>query len=280
MAQRCPLIICLLCLTILPLAAALPAAAQIAAKQQRKQQEVINGIERIVEQVREQHGLTIVYRDLAKESFSRKRLEFKEAEVRDYPRVYRYIKVLQEELAKYPPGFFDADKLQRIYILKSIFNEEKNAQGIYDYRAKVMFLDFGRKFGGVLAQRHNIHHEIFHVIDTNSFFWTQKEAWEDLNDPAFKYVRKGKVIIDPVKNDANYFAPNRKGFVTYYAMMSPYEDKAEVFACLFIPAQNRLIHKWAKKDRILQKKIDYIKDFLKFYSSGAIDDAFLENLAQ
>ncbi|MBZ0167223.1 MAG: hypothetical protein K8I00_10495, partial [Candidatus Omnitrophica bacterium] len=113
---------------------------------------------------------------------------------------------------------------------------------------------------------------------TNSFYWQGKVDWEDLNAPDFEYIKKGKVHIDSEPNEANYFAPTRKGFVTYYAMMTPHEDKAEVFACLFVRSQNRLIHRWAEKDSILRKKIQYIKDFLNTYSDGAIDDQYLSDL--
>ena len=115
-------------------------------------------------------------------------------------------------------------------------------------------------------------------LDTNSFYWQEKVGWEELNASDFEYVRKGKVHVDPEPNQANYFAPTRKGFVTYYAMMSPYEDKAEVFACLFVRSQSRLIQRWAAKDDILQKKISYLKQFLNIYTDGTINEDYFTRL--
>ncbi|MCA9404159.1 MAG: hypothetical protein KC897_10280 [Candidatus Omnitrophica bacterium] len=224
------------------------------------------------------HRVGIEFENIEPEGVDRTQISFSEASPKDYGRVYRYLLLLQEELNKYPPNFLRPAQLESIYLVKSLFKEDKNAQGLYDYRHKIIFFDFARQYGGEMAQRHNIHHEFFHVIDTNSFYWQEKVGWEELNAPDFKYVRKGKVHVDPERNQANYFAPTRKGFVTYYAMMSPYEDKAEVFACLFVRSQSRLIHRWAAKDDILHKKITYLKQFLKIYTDGAISEDYFTAL--
>ncbi|MCA9394729.1 MAG: hypothetical protein KC900_11025 [Candidatus Omnitrophica bacterium] len=244
----------------------------------RQQQSLRQDILRIIEQVRSDHRVGIEFENLDPDDIDQTQISLREAAPKDYGRVYRFLLLLQEELNKYPPNFLRPAQLESIYLVKSLFREDKNAQGIYDYRHKIIFFDFARQYGGEMAQRHNIHHEFFHVIDTNSFYWQEKVGWEELNASDFEYVRKGKVHVDPEPNQANYFAPTRKGFVTYYAMMSPYEDKAEVFACLFVRSQSRLIQRWAAKDDILQKKISYLKQFLNIYTDGTINEDYFTRL--
>lgn len=282
MAERCQALgilffLCLLCLVPARSASA-GAEGEFLPQLSRPQLIFRNKILKIVEQVREEHHLDVKFEDLDRERFQRESLVFREAEPQDYGRMYRFLSLLHDELQKYPPGFLRPRQLQVIYLVKGLFNDDKNAQGIYDYRNKIIFFDFARQFGGELAQRHNIHHEFFHVIDTNSFYWQGKEDWEDLNPPGFQYAGKGKVHIDPERNESNYFAPNKKGFVTYYAMMSPFEDKAEVFACLFVRSQNKLIHRWAEKDRILRRKIAFIQEFLTAYTDGVVNEEYFSRL--
>ena len=45
------------------------------------------------------------------------------------------------------------------------------------------------------------------------------------------------------------------GFVTYYAMESPAEDRAELFAALMIASQRRVVRRWMEKDPVLRQKV-------------------------
>lgn len=234
-------------------------------------------IEETVQRLKQSHGLQCIYRNIDP-ALKNSGLIFTEAEIADYQRLYEYVHIFDEEIQKYPADFFKNDYVKEVYFVKKLFHQENDAEGLYDYRKKVVFFDFATQRGGSQVARHNIHHEIFHILDTNTFSW-KDEDWEDLNDPDFKYIKTGKVFIDrEKKNEVNYFAPQRKGFVTYYAMTSAYEDRAEVYACLFIKSQSRLIHQWAKKDPILAKKIEYIMRFLQNYSKGQIDQRYFTSL--
>ncbi|MGE0267417.1 MAG: putative zinc-binding metallopeptidase [Candidatus Omnitrophota bacterium] len=234
-------------------------------------------IDAVILRLKQSYGIQFCYYGIDKAGFKDGDMAFEEADMSDYKRLYRYIQIFDEEIQKYPADFFRQENLKEIYFVKRLFHKENNAEGLYDYRKKIIFFDFASQGGGMLVARHNIHHEIFHALDTNTFNWKEQD-WEDLNEPDFEYVKTGKVFIGGEKNESNYFAPHRKGFVTYYAMKSAYEDKAEVFACLFIKSQNRLIHRWALNDPILEKKIQAIKRFLKEYSQGQIDELYFEKL--
>jgi len=236
-------------------------------------------IEETILRIKQTHGLQCIYQGIDSVALTGSGLIFEEADSSDYKRLYEYIRLFDEEIQKYPPGFFKKEALKEIYFVKKLFHKEDDAEGLYDYRKKVIFFDFANQRGGGVMTRHNIHHEIFHVLDTNTFYWKDID-WEDLNEPDFKYIKTGKVLIDGQKNAENYFAPQRKGFVTYYAMKSAYEDKAEVYACLFVKSQFRLMHEWASKDPILAKKIQYVKRFLHEYSDGQVNDQYFTRLWQ
>ena len=93
----------------------------------------------------------------------------------------------------------------------------------------------------------------------------EDRKWEALNTVGFKYSQESgeqkKEVLDP-RN------PPAKGFVTDYAMTLAAEDKAEVFACLMIPAQNKLLSRWAKTDEILRKKIEAVKYLVNEFCGG------------
>jgi hypothetical protein len=92
-------------------------------------------------------------------------------------------------------------------------------------------------------------------------FWKERgPAWEAFNRPGFSYHKK---YSPNERNPINFYAPPEPGFITDYAMVSAQEDRAEVFACMMIPEELSLMEQWAQKDKILSKKVEMMKEFLR-----------------
>ena len=57
-------------------------------------------------------------------------------------------------------------------------------------------------------------------------------------------------------------------------MLAIEEDKAEVFACLMMPSQSRILHRWIKDDPVLEKKTAFIKNLVGRFCSEINEDFF------
>ena len=98
-----------------------------------------------------------------------------------------------------------------------------------------------------------IHHELFHIINDGFKDLFDEDEWKKFNEPNFKYADcstcSKKLGLDTYKST--------NGFFTEYSMTIPSEDMAEVFSHLITGNYKNL------DDKILNKKIKFIKDILK-----------------
>ncbi|HOY10828.1 MAG TPA: hypothetical protein PLB05_12255, partial [Candidatus Omnitrophota bacterium] len=61
----------------------------------------------------------------------------------------------------------------------------------------------------VVKQRLNVHHELYHMLESqNGLAWRFRD-WESINGPGFSYSRQKK--LQPGGNPVNYFAPRFRG---------------------------------------------------------------------
>ena len=122
-----------------------------------------------------------------------------------------------------------------------------------------------------------IHHELYHLIEAkfNGSSYYKDPVWTAFNDSEFKY--KEAAPFDPEESDEKkLFHPN-KGFITSGAKSAPWQDKAEVYAGLFVEEISACLHEWIREDEILRNKVNYMKDFLLQYSDEMTSD-FWANL--
>ncbi|MCR4336770.1 MAG: putative zinc-binding metallopeptidase [Candidatus Omnitrophica bacterium] len=223
-----------------------------------------NDIEGIVQRVKEQYGINLVYVSIPVSPSPD--VTYVGPGKGDYSILFEYLRVIEKEIQKYPPEFFQKTNLKNIFFVKKLFYQDKAAEGAYNYPHHVIFLDFLRNHGNKIAQRHHFHHEIYHMITQHIPDYTlhHDEVWESWNEPGFAY---GKGAGSNQKNPLNLFAPPKLGFMTEYAMMSVEEDKAETYACFFVSSQHKLMHRWMEKDEILRKKVEYMKNFIQNFCS-------------
>lgn len=193
-------------------------------------------------------------------------VKFDEVVPQDYQKLAAYLSMFEEEIGKYPPGFFSGQGIRGIGLVRRLFLGEKSADGMYSTGARIMFFDIARLSRNKPQQRQNIHHEIFHMMATEKpdFPLLNEETWASFNEPDFVYGKQTKPLSE--QNPVNRYAPNQLGFATYYAMTSVVEDQAEVFACLMIPKHRKLVEQWAANDPALAKKVEAIKQFAQYFS--------------
>ena len=164
---------------------------------------------------------------------------------------------ISNNLNRYSKEFLKKINLKYIVMCENLSISGINTAGIPDHVMKTLIIDL--KFNEKYFER-VIHHELFHIINDGFKKLFNEDEWKKFNEPNFKYADcstcSKKLGLDTYKNT--------NGFFTEYSMTIPSEDMAEVYSHLI--TENYEI----SDDKILNKKIKFIKDKLK-----EIDNTFV-----
>lgn len=216
-------------------------------------------LDHLLEKVKAVYGINLHYAEGPVSKFIN--LDYRLADLEDSQVLKKVVFLFAQEISLYPKDFFRHAHCQDIYFVQKLFYKQKPVDGVFSENTSYIFYDYRRGGDNTQRIRHNIHHELYHMIGSKHPFWKgHGPAWEALNRIGFSYSRK----YNPhERNPINFYAPSEPGFITDYAMASAQEDRAEVFACMMIPEQSKLMEQWAQKDKILFKKVEMMKEFLK-----------------
>ena len=166
-------------------------------------------------------------------------------------------KIISENLSIYSKEFLKKINLKYIVMCENLSISGVNTAGIPDHLMKTLIIDL--KFNEKYFER-VIHHELFHIINDGYKQLFDDDEWMKFNEPNFKYADcstcSKKLGLDTYKNT--------NGFFTEYSMTIPSEDMAEVYSHLMMGNYKNA------DDKILNKKIKFIKDKLK-----EIDNTFI-----
>jgi hypothetical protein len=165
--------------------------------------------------------------------------------------------IISKNLNRYSKEFLRNINLRYIVMCENLSISGINTAGIPDHIMKTLIIDL--KFNEKYFER-VIHHELFHIINDNFKDLFNEDEWKKFNKPSFRYADcstcSKKLGLETYKNT--------NGFFTEYSMTIPSEDMAEVFSHL-ITGNYKI-----SDDKILNKKIKFIKDKLK-----EIDNTFV-----
>jgi hypothetical protein len=158
--------------------------------------------------------------------------------------------IISNNLKIYSKEFLRKINLKYIVMCENLSISGINTAGIPDHMMKTLIIDL--KFNKKYFER-VIHHELFHIINDGFKNLFNEDEWKKFNERNFKYADcstcSKKLGLDTYKNT--------NGFFTEYSMTIPSEDMAEVYSHLM--TGNYKI----TDDKILNKKIKFIKDRLK-----------------
>ena len=170
----------------------------------------------------------------------------------------------------YPPALVRRMGLSRIDLVDGLEWGGERRGGLYDPETWTVFLDSSLWSRWEAFGRRGLHHELFHSIDG----WTLRgaageEDWNELNPPAFRYAPEDKRLRWPLIALAPY--AGETGFVTRYSMSAGAEDRAEVFS--FLMSDPEYLEERMKEDRVLQRKVGALRQFLRRLC-GEFDDGY------
>jgi hypothetical protein len=165
--------------------------------------------------------------------------------------------IISKNLNRYSKEFLRNINLRYIVMCENLSISGINTAGIPDHIMKTLIIDL--KFNEKYFER-VIHHELFHIINDSFKDLFNEDEWKKFNKPSFRYADcstcSKKLGLETYKNT--------NGFFTEYSMTIPSEDMAEVFSHLITGNYE------ISDDKILNKKIKFIKDKLK-----EIDNTFI-----
>ncbi|MCF6289011.1 MAG: putative zinc-binding metallopeptidase [Proteobacteria bacterium] len=200
-------------------------------------------------------------------------IDYDFAQGQDYENLYNYLGMFDKELSKYPLSCLKKSKLKRVVFVKNLtIDVDNTAQpraAIPDYHKDIMIFDFVLGNYDHNYQQSTIHHEFYHMLDEE---FNAKADWNDPMWNSFNVnnnVYGANGMYNSIAKDHNH---PLKGFIGRSSLFSLEEDKAEVFSALFINGNYEKLTIRVKKDNILFKKVEYIKNFLK-----GIDRSFSDN---
>jgi len=171
-----------------------------------------------------------------------------------YDEKYR---IISKTLSRYSKEFLRKINLKYIVMCENLSISGINTAGIPDHVMKTLIVDL--KFNEKYFER-VVHHELFHIINDGFKDLFDENEWKKFNEPSFKYAEcstcSKKLGLETYKKT--------DGFFTEYSMTIPSEDMAEVYSHLIMGNYK------SSKDKILNQKIDFIKDKL-----NKIDSSFV-----
>ena len=166
---------------------------------------------------------------------------------RTYDEKYR---IISKNLSRYSKDFLKKINLKYIVMCENLSISGINTAGIPDHVMKTLIIDL--KFNEKYFER-VIHHELFHIINDGYKNLFDENEWKTFNNPSFKYADCSTCTKKLGLDTYTY----TNGFFTEYSMTIPSEDMAEVYSHL-ITGNYKI-----SDDKILNKKIKFIKDKLK-----------------
>ena len=160
-------------------------------------------------------------------------------------------KIVKKNLDIYNYNFLKKNNIRFVVLCENLSISGIQTAGIPDNHKRTLILDINfdeRYFERV------IHHEIFHMIfDSNPDLFNE-QTWRSFNYSSFEYAGcstcSDNVGLDELEKS--------NGFITEYSKTIPSEDMAEIFS--FLIKKENIIIKLSEKDRVLEKKINFIKN--------------------
>ena len=158
--------------------------------------------------------------------------------------------IIQKNINFYNSDFLNKINLRYVVLCEDLLISEINTGGIPDTEKRTLILDIN--FNTKYFER-MIHHEIFHMIQKSYVEIFDEKHFSSFNDVNFNYA-ECSTCSDRLNLDL-YDVTN--GFLTEYSKSIVSEDMAEIFS--FMMTDKIKLKKLIKKDKILEKKVIFIK---------------------
>lgn len=177
----------------------------------------------------------------------------------------KFLKVLKEEIYKYPTEYFRKSRAYNVCIGEDLRNNGVSVAAIpgaefntITYSLKPPSKSMTPRYYGLEYLREVIHHELHHNTDYTIWgsYYSSWKKWSKLNVPGFRYRGSGMLAYkNPKKVHKKQL---EKGFLNKYSQLGAEEDRAEIMEALLVYPQNKKIISACKRDEIIRKKVNLL----------------------
>lgn len=160
-------------------------------------------------------------------------------------------RIIRQNLDKYSYDFLEKINFKYVVLCKNLSVGGIEAVGFSNPEMKTILINIGINtydLGRIS------HHELFHIINENFKNIFNEIDWKDINEDSFLYSECSTCS----ENFGLDLIENQNGFLSEYSKSTPSEDMAEIFS--FLMTRNSKIATIASSDKIIRKKINFIKD--------------------
>ena len=173
----------------------------------------------------------------------------------------RYVDLFIEEFGKYPTDFIRASKLKRVIFVQGLTIGQQKRAAFPDTRGEDLLFDVTSAQNERYA-RHVVHHEFYHMLedDWNGSAYYKDPNWSLLNEAQFQYGAGGAAYQTGSVWEFNH---PKTGFINIYATSGLEEDKAEIWAVMFVAENWRMIEPMLASDPVLRAKVSYMREFAR-----------------
>lgn len=221
-------------------------------------------VDSLITDMQNTYGICVEILDPPATSWDVSVISFEELKKNDHKELEKYCRLFREEFFKYPKEFIKNTHLQKVVMVKELYNQGVPVAAMPDYYKENLYMDIYVGNYDALYQRHVVHHEFYHMIEQelNGDPYYKDPEWNKFNEEGFTYGNGG---INNRTGDMRPIIHPLPGFISLYSATGLEEDKAEIFAALMTGEERELIMPWAEEDLILKNKIEYLTAFLKNY---------------
>jgi hypothetical protein len=166
--------------------------------------------------------------------------------------------VVAQALKAYPSSFSPLGRLRCVRFCTNLTSDGVPCASVASFDEMCAYIDVSRFVGLAGRLELNIHHEIYHLLESEWFADGRDLSWESLNDRNFRYGPAAAVM----QSDPDAGIPNDKlsGFLNRYSTSDAREDRAEVFS--FMMSRPDYLATRLKSDIVLGAKVRRITELL------------------
>lgn len=166
-----------------------------------------------------------------------------------------YLRMLKQELGKYPTELLELSGLQQILLVRNLSVAGQPRLAVPDYVNEVLIYDISHH--DMAFNRHVLHHEFYHMLEEELYgsAYYRDPLWLPLKPDDFRYGTGGAYAR--ASEDAAFSHP-RQGFINRYAMSGLEEDKAELWTILWADASWRQVKPLLQQDKLLREKLQLL----------------------
>ncbi|MCC5827482.1 hypothetical protein [Alkalimonas sp.] len=166
-----------------------------------------------------------------------------------------YLRMLKQELGKYPTELLELSGLQQILLVRNLSVAGQPRLAVPDYVHEVLIYDIGHH--DMAFNRHVLHHEFYHMLEEELYgsAYYRDPLWLPLKPDDFRYGKGG--AFARASEDAAFSHP-MQGFINRYAMSGLEEDKAELWTILWADASWRQVKPLLQQDQLLREKLQLL----------------------